>query len=107
WVPWKADRKAYFQKLRDNAVKSVKGQLIKDVEYSVGDIKGREISIKMVSGTAAAREGPTKTVYRVERVRMFFIGKRLFLLMVVLPEEEIDLPFVNDYLNSFAYRYVT
>ena len=104
WVPWKPDYTAYMKKNRDEAVKAVKGQLLSDQEFTMGNIKGREIFIKMPGTTVQERESPTKVIYRVERARMFFNDKRFYVLLVVLPEDEINAPAITNYLNSFTFK---
>jgi hypothetical protein len=104
WVPWKPDYTAYMRKNRDEAVKAVKGQLLSDEEFTNGTIKGREIFIRMTGTVVQGRETQTKVTYRVERARMFFNGKRFYVLLVVLPEEEVNAPEITNYLNSFTLK---
>jgi hypothetical protein len=37
-------------------------------------------------------------------MRMFFHGKRFYLLVAVLPENKIDAPEIDSYLNSFVAK---
>ena len=104
WVPWKPDYPAYMRKNRDEAIKAVNGKLIRDDEFTNGNIKGREILIRMEGTTVRDRESQTKITYRVERARMFFNGKRFYVLLVVLPEDEINAPEITNYLNSFTFK---
>src|SRR5215213_5084805 len=101
WVPWKPNYKAYFKKIRNDAVEAAKGTLLKDEEFTNGDANGREVFIKVPSGTLIGAEGQVITKYRVERLRMFFRGKRFYLLVAVLPEADISSPAVNGYFDSF------
>lgn len=103
-ILWKPLKKSYFKKVRKGFIKSNKGQLLKDVEFSNGDIKGREVYIKVPDGAVLGRESQVKTKYRVQRSRMFFDGRRFYLLLAVLPEEEIDTPAINNYFNSFVLK---
>ncbi len=104
FVPWKPNYKAYFKKIRDDAIEAANGQLLKDEEYSNGNVKGREVQIKIPDGRVMGRESQLKTKYRVERMRMFFHGKRFYLLVAVLPENKIDSPEIDNYLNSFVAK---
>ncbi|MBA2494181.1 MAG: hypothetical protein H0V31_05735 [Acidobacteria bacterium] len=104
YVPWKPNYKAYYKKIRDDFVKAAKGQLLKDEEFSNGNWRGREIHIKIPSGRMTGRESQVNTTYRVERFRMFFHGKRFYLLLVVLPEDEINTPAIDNYLDSFVAK---
>ncbi len=49
-------------------------------------------------------ESQLKTKYRVQRLRMFFDDRRFYLLLAVLPKEEIDTPVINNYFNSFVVK---
>jgi hypothetical protein len=104
YVPWKPNYKAYYKKIRDDAVEAAKGQLLKDEEFTNGTVKGREVRIKIPDGIVTGRESQVRTKYRVERMRMFFHGKRFYLLLAVLPESEIDTPEIDNYLNSFVTK---
>lgn len=104
FVPWKPNYKAYFKKIRDDAVEAANGVLLKDEEFSNGVEKGREIYIKIPDGKIVGRESQIKAKYRVERMRMFFHGKRFYLIVAVLPENKIDDPEIDAYLNSFIAK---
>lgn len=104
YVPWKPNYKAYYKKIRKDAMKAATGELIKDEEYTNGTIKGREVQIKIPNRKTATREGGVKTTYRIERFRMFFHEKRFYLVLAVLPEGEINTPAVDNYLNSFVVK---
>lgn len=86
----KSYQNAYYKKTLKDAVKAAKGELIKDQEFSNGDINGREFWIR--------------TTYRVQRFRMFFHDNRFYMLLVVLPEDQINTPEINNYFNSFAFK---
>lgn len=104
WVPWKPNYNAYFKKIRKDAVEAAKGQLLKEEEFSNGSAIGREVYIKVPVGTLVGAEGQTITKYRVERLRMFFREQRFYLLVAVVPEEDINSPAVNNYFNSFVAK---
>ena len=103
-VPWKPNYKAYFKKIRKDAVEAAKGQLLKEEDFTVGGASGREVYIKVPSGTLIGTEGQVITKYRVERLRMFFREKRFYLLVAVLPEADINSPEVNNFFNSFVVK---
>jgi hypothetical protein len=96
--------KSYYRKIRDSFVKSTKGELTKEEEFSNGDVSGREFHIKMQNDKVFSRVDVMKTTYRVERLRMFFQNSRFYLLIAILPEDEIDSAAINNYFNSFAAR---
>jgi hypothetical protein len=103
-VPWKPNYSAYFRKVRKEIVKAAKGELLRETEYTSGGISGREAYVKIPVGTITGPEGQTKTKYRIERFRMFFVDKRFYLLIAVVPESDADSPEVNNFFNSFAAR---
>ena len=103
-VLWKPLKKAHFKKVRKDFIKANKGELLKDEEFSNGNIEGREVYIKVPDGRVMGRESQVKTTYRVQRLRMFFDDRRFYLLLAVLPEEEIDSPAINNYFNSFVLK---
>lgn len=82
--------KSYFDKNRDNAVKGVRGTLLSDNEFSSGSLTGREIYIQ--------------TETRVLRGRMFLHGKRFYLILAVLPGNQIRNDAINKYMDSFTVR---
>jgi hypothetical protein len=83
--------KNYFDKTRDEAVKGVRGTLLKDEPFTNGDISGREILIQLEYG-------------RMERARIFFSGKRVYTVLVILPAEEIRSEEINTFFNSFTAK---
>lgn len=96
------DYSNYFKKVRKDFVKASKGQLLKEEKYVKGETVGRDIRIKIPAGQMTGLEGKTITKYRIERIRMFFVGKRFFLLLAVLPEDIIDTPAVDKFFDSFT-----
>jgi hypothetical protein len=96
------DYSNYFKKVRKDFVKASKGELLKEERYEKGGLVGRDVRIKIPAGQITGLEGKTITKYRIERIRMFFVGKRFFLLLAVLPEDVIDTPAVNNYFDSFT-----
>jgi hypothetical protein len=103
-ILWKPLKKAHFKRVRNDFIKSNKGELIKDENFSNGSVEGREVHIKVPDGRVMDRESQIKTKYRVQRLRMFFDDRRFYLLLAVLPEEEIDAPVINNYFNSFIVK---
>lgn len=103
-ILWKPFKKAHFSKVRKDFIKANKGELIKDEEFSNGAITGREVYIKVPDGRIMGAESQIKTKYRVQRLRMFFDDRRFYLLLAVLPEEEINDAAVNNYFTSFAIK---
>jgi hypothetical protein len=104
WVPWKPNYNAYFKKIRQDAVEAAKGQLLKEEDFTNGNATGREAYIKVPVGTLVGAEGQVITKYRVERLRMFFREKRFYLLVAVVPEEDVSSTAVNNYFNSFTAK---
>lgn len=94
----------YYEKVRKDFVKASKGQLLKEEKYVKDDWTGRDVRIRVPAGQITGLEGKTITKYRIERLRMFFVGKRFYLLLAVLPEDMIDTPAVNQYFDSFTAK---
>ena len=103
-VLWKPLKKAHFKKVRNDFIKSNKGQLLTDEKFSNGNIEGREVHIKVPDGRVMGRESQLVTKYRVQRLRMFFDDRRFYLLLAVLPEAEIDASVIDKYFNSFVLK---
>lgn len=103
-ILWKPLKKAHFKKVRNDFIKSNKGQLLKDEKFSNGNVEGREVHIKVPDGRVMGRESQVITKYRVQRLRMFFDDRRFYLLLAVLPAEEIDAPVIDNYFNSFVVK---
>ena len=81
----------YFDKTRDGAVKGVNGSLISERDFSSGGLSGREIFIRMDYG-------------RVARARMFFHGKRLYIVLAIVPDTEVNGQAINNYMDSFRVK---
>lgn len=101
FLPWK---KGHLNKQRDLVVKANKGTLLKDEEFTMGKFKGREVQVRMPDNRVIGRESNVKPQYRVQRFRMFFQNNRFYMILAVLPEEQINSKEVTDYLNSFTLR---
>ncbi|MBX7171070.1 MAG: hypothetical protein K1X72_08935 [Pyrinomonadaceae bacterium] len=94
----------HYRKQRDMVVKANNGKLLKDEEFSNGKIKGREVYVLMPDTRTISRESNLKPVNRVQRFRMFFEGGKIYILLVTLPESDIDKPEITNYFNSFSFR---
>ena len=81
---------SYYDKNRDGAVKGMRGKLLSDGEFMSGGIRGREIYIE--------------TETRVLRGRMFFHGKRFYLILAVLPGNQIRTDAINRFMSSFTVK---
>jgi VCBS repeat-containing protein len=101
-ISLKPDAKGHFKKVKNDFIKASKGQLLKEEDFESGKAKGRELLIKIPSGTITGLEGQVITKYRIERLRMFFIGRRFFMLLAVLPEDVVNTPQVDKFFNSFS-----
>ena len=97
-------KKGQMSKQRDTVLSASKGSLIRDTEFTSGDISGREVWIRMPDTRVMSRESNIKPRHRVQRFRMFFKGNRLYMLLVVLPEEDINSVVVSNHLNSFKFK---
>jgi len=104
WSVGKPDYSNYYKKVRNDFVKASKGELLKEEKYISGDRTGRDLRIKIPAGTITGLEGKTITKYRIERIRMFFVGKRFYLLLAVLPADIIDTPAIDKYFDSFEVK---
>lgn len=102
YVPWKINREGYYEKIAKDAAKAAKGEIIRRDDFTNGNITGREIYIKIPNLKVQAIESPTRTTYRIERMRMFFDEKRFYMVLAVLPEDEIDSVATNNYMYSFV-----
>ena len=103
-VLWKPLKKAHFKRVRKDFVKSANGELVKEKKITFGDETGREVYIKIPENRVMGRESQVKTTYRMQRLRMFFHNRRFYLLIAVLPEDEIDTPTINNYFDSFVVK---
>jgi len=97
-------KESHIKKVRDNFVKTNKGQLIKDVEFSNGMGNGREVYVKIAEGNVIGGESQIDMKYRIHRMRLFFNKRRFYILLAVLPEKEIDSAEVNNFFNSFVIK---
>jgi VCBS repeat-containing protein len=98
----KPDYSSYYEKVRNDFIKANNGQLLKEEKYVGGKSIGRDVQIKIPVGQITGLEGNSITKYRTERIRMFFVGKRFYLLLAVLPEDIINTAAVDNYFNSFT-----
>lgn len=103
-ILWKPFKKAHFKKVREDFIKSNNGELLKVEKISIGGTQGREVYIKVPESRIMSRESQVKTKYRVQRLRMFFHDRRFYLLLAVLPEEQINTAAANDFFNSFVVK---
>ncbi len=94
----------HYKKIRNSFIKSSKGELIKDEKFSNGKVNGREFYIKIPDGNMLDSENQIKSRYRMGRFRIFFHNNRCYLLIAVLPEEEINGFAIDNYFNSFAAK---
>ncbi|MGI8883691.1 MAG: hypothetical protein ACR2IA_05550 [Pyrinomonadaceae bacterium] len=96
--------KGHYNKIRNSFIKSSKGELIKDEKFTNGKVSGREFYIKIPDGNTLDSENQIKTRYRTGRFRIFFHGNRCYMLIAVLPEEEMKGFAIDNYFNSFAAK---
>jgi VCBS repeat-containing protein len=96
------NEKSHFKKVKNDFIAATKGVLLKEEDFSHGRYKGREVHLKIPSGKMTGIEGQTITKYRIERMRMFFVGKRFFMMLAILPEDIIYTPVVDKFFNSFS-----
>jgi hypothetical protein len=101
---WKPFIGSHYKKIRNSFVKSSKGKLLKDVKFKNKGESGREFFVKIPDGRILDNEGQLKTRHKVGRFRIFFHGKRCYMLLAVLPEEEINSFAIDNYFNSFAAK---
>lgn len=101
---WKPFINSHYNKIRKGFVKSAKGKLLKEQKFKNGDISGREVWVQIPDGSELNAEGQLKKRYRVERFRMFFKDARFYIVMAVLPENEINAPAVDRFLDSFTFK---
>lgn len=95
---------SHYKRVRKSLVKNSKGKLVKEQKFTNGDISGREVWVKIPEGKDLNAENQVKTRYRVQRVRMFFRENRFYMLIAVLPENEIDAFATDNYFNSFKFK---
>ena len=95
---------SHYKRVRKGFVKNSRGKLLKEGKFTSGDISGQEAWIKMPEGKDFNAENQEKTRYRVQRIRMFFRENRFYVLLAVLPENEIDAFAIDNYFNSFKFK---
>ena len=76
---------------RENQVRQVKGQLLRDTDLTMAGYPGKEIMIGF---------GPPDKSYRY-RGRTYYVGARQFVMSVVGTEREVLAPAATRYLDSF------
>lgn len=101
FFPWK---KAQYAKQRDLVMKANNATLVKDEEFTSGNITGHEIRLRMPDNRTFARETSLRPQHRIQRFRMFFKGNRLYMILAVLPEEQVSLPEIDKFFNSFVLK---
>lgn len=101
---WGSMKKSHYSKVRDDFIKKNNGQLLKDQKFTNGRMEGREIYVKIAEGSVIRSESQIGTKYRIHRVRMFFDDRRFYMVLAVLPENEIDTPVINNYFTSFVVK---
>jgi hypothetical protein len=97
-------QKDRFNKQRDLVLKASKGKLLREAEFTNGEVAGREVYVRMPDNRVMSRESNIKPKHRVQRFRMFFQGKRMYVILAVLPEEEINTPPIESFFKSFAFK---
>lgn len=102
YLPWKRNYQSYYTKVSKDAMKAANGEIISDAEFVRGNLKGREVFIRIPNAQAKGRESVVKQTYRIERLRMFFHGRRFYLLLAVLPPDQIRTAAIDKYLDSFT-----
>jgi len=95
---------SHYKKIRNSFVKSSKGELLKDEKFKNGDQTGREFLVKIPDGRILDSEGQLKSRYRVGRFRIFFHRNRCYMLLAVLPENEVNTFAIDNYFNSFVAK---
>jgi VCBS repeat-containing protein len=103
-ISFKPDAKAHYKKVKNDFITASNGQLLSEVDFTNGRTRGRELLIKIPSGTMTGMEGQIITKYRIERLRMFFVGRRFYMLLAVLPEDIVSTPTVDKFFNSFTFN---
>lgn len=93
---------SHYKSIRKKFVKDSKGKLLKDEKFKYGNFSGREFLVQIPDGKILDSEGQWKSRYRVARFRVFMQGNRCYILMAVVPENEVNTASINNYFNSFA-----
>ena len=93
---------SHYKKIRKKFVKDSRGKLLKDEKFKNGDESGREFFVQIPDGKVLDNEGQWKSRYKIARFRVFFNGNRCYILMAVLPENEVYTSPINNYFTSFT-----
>lgn len=93
---------SHYKKIRNSFVKNSNGKLLKDEKIKINGKSGREFYVQMPDGRVLDNEGQLKSRYKVARFRVFFQGNRCYMLLAVVPENEVNTFPINDYFNSFV-----
>ncbi|NJM53699.1 MAG: hypothetical protein HC846_10105 [Blastocatellia bacterium] len=91
-------------KQRDVVLKANKGILVKDEEFTNGNITGREVRIRMPDTRTFTRETSLKPQNRIQRFRMFF---KVIVFIWYLPfylKKIFNSPEIDKYFNSFTLK---
>lgn len=104
FLPWKPNYSGYIENVRDDVIEANRGELLKETDFTNHGVKGREAYVKFPTGTTQGAEGQTIIKYRVQRFRMFFIGRRFYVILAVMNENLIDKPEIDRYFESFSYN---
>lgn len=93
---------SHYKKIRKKFVNDSRGKLLKDEKFKNGDESGREFFVQIPDGKVLDIEGQWKSRYKIARFRVFFNGNRCYILMAVLPENEVYTSPINKYFTSFT-----
>jgi hypothetical protein len=80
---------------RDGAVGKVDRKIIGEETVSLDGNPGKEITVygKMEEGN-----------YFISKMRLYLVGNRLYVVMILAPEGELSVKEMDDYLNSFSLK---
>lgn len=95
---------SHYKKIRKKFVKDSNGKLLKDEKFNNGAERGREFLVQIPDGKVLDGEGQWKPRYKIARFRVFLHGKRSFILMAVVPENEVYTSSINNYFTSFSAK---
>ncbi len=93
---------SHYKKIRDSFVKSSKGKLIKDEKFKANGDSGREFYVEIPDGRVLDNEGQLKSRTKIGRFRIFFHGNRCYMLLAVVPQDQVNTFPINDYFTSFV-----
>ncbi len=93
---------SHYKKIRNSFVKSSRGKLLSDEKFKANGDSGREFFVQIPDGSILDNEGRLQSRYKVGRFRIFFHGNRCYMLLAVLPEDQIKTFPINDYFTSFV-----